>query len=356
MQWTVANYPGWSNYPGSVAILVRGELQTSVDDYNRCRWRLPTIYRTVSNYPERLRNIRGRFQTIRGSSIYPWTVPTNRGRLQTIRGRTNYLGRFPLSVTVPNYPETVANISVTVRNYPWSVTKYPWMVTNYPWTVANYTWMVQKLSVDGCQLSQCMVANYPWTGYKLSVETVANYPWRLAKLPWTLPNYPWIDTSVGRPVEENEEITQTLREFWKQESSGIDKGSEPTNEDKQDEQFEITFNGKRYQNNKVWKQFVRHRVSDILRTSSRDEWFYCPGSQNPADLPSRGIFGRKLEQNLFWWEGPGFLKQPPTKWPKQEDIFESGSALEERVKCSPNITHAIATKENAKVGNVVDFE
>ncbi|XP_065065426.1 uncharacterized protein LOC135691495, partial [Rhopilema esculentum] len=109
-------------------------------------------------------------------------------------------------------------------------------------------------------------------------------------------------------------------------------------------------------NNKVWKQFVRHRVSDILRTSSRDEWFYCPGSQNPADLPSRGIFGRKLEQNLFWWEGPGFLKQPPTKWPKQEDIFESGSALEERVKCSPNITHAIATKENAKVGNVVDFE
>eukprot|EP00795_Rhopilema_esculentum_P001592 gene1592-16046_t len=53
------------------------------------------------------------------------------------------------------------------------------------------------------------------------------------------------DTSVGRPVEENEEITQTLREFWKQESSGIDKGSEPTNEDKQDEQFEITFNGKR---------------------------------------------------------------------------------------------------------------
>ena len=54
-----------------------------------------------------------------------------------------------------------------------------------------------------------------------------------------------LDTSVGRPAEENEELSQTLREFWKQESSGIDKGSEPTNETKQDEQFEITFNGKR---------------------------------------------------------------------------------------------------------------
>ena len=96
-------------------------------------------------------------------------------------------------------------------------------------------------------------------------------------------------------------------------------------------------------NSKVWKQFVCHRLSDILRTSSGNEWFYCLGSQNPADLPSRVIFGRKLEKKLFWWEGPGFLKQPSTKWPKQEDIFESGSALEERVKCSPNITHALAT-------------
>eukprot|EP00795_Rhopilema_esculentum_P015994 gene15994-7327_t len=35
------------------------------------------------------------------------------------------------------------------------------------------------------------------------------------------------DTSVGRPVEENEEITQTLREFWKQESPGLTRGVNP---------------------------------------------------------------------------------------------------------------------------------
>ena len=53
-------------------------------------------------------------------------------------------------------------------------------------------------------------------------------------------------------------------------------------------------------NNKVWKQFVRHRVSDILSDSQRNEWFYCPGTQNPADLPSRGMYGPTLERNFFW--------------------------------------------------------
>ena len=30
-------------------------------------------------------------------------------------------------------------------------------------------------------------------------------------------------------------------------------------------------------NDKPWKQFVRHRVSEILKLSSRDNWYHCPG-------------------------------------------------------------------------------
>ena len=37
-----------------------------------------------------------------------------------------------------------------------------------------------------------------------------------------------------------------------------------------------------------WKQFVRHRVNEILRLTSKAEWGHCPGEENPADVGSRG--------------------------------------------------------------------
>ena len=36
-------------------------------------------------------------------------------------------------------------------------------------------------------------------------------------------------------------------------------------------------------NDKVWVKFVRHRVSDILNDSQRNEWFHCPVTQNPIN-------------------------------------------------------------------------
>jgi len=60
-------------------------------------------------------------------------------------------------------------------------------------------------------------------------------------------------------------------------------------------------------NSKPWVQYVRHRVSEILKVSTRHQWFYCPGPQNPADLPSRGIHAN-LPTNSLWWEGAAFLK------------------------------------------------
>ena len=39
-------------------------------------------------------------------------------------------------------------------------------------------------------------------------------------------------------------------------------------------------------NCKPWVQYVRNRVNEILQHSNREQWFYCPGPINPADLPS----------------------------------------------------------------------
>jgi hypothetical protein len=38
-----------------------------------------------------------------------------------------------------------------------------------------------------------------------------------------------------------------------------------------------------------WKQFVQHRVDEILRISSKSDWGHCPGIENPADLGREGF-------------------------------------------------------------------
>ena len=58
------------------------------------------------------------------------------------------------------------------------------------------------------------------------------------------------------------------------------------------------------QNKGEWKQFVQHRVNEILRLTSKTEWGHCPGVENPADVGSRGTAATKLKENRIWWEGP----------------------------------------------------
>ena len=113
-------------------------------------------------------------------------------------------------------------------------------------------------------------------------------------------------------------------------------------------------------NVKLWTPYVRHRVSQILQTSDRDEWHHCPGQINPADLPSRGKY-QNLAASSLWWEGPAFLKLEAREWPKLScgSEFEVDVAMKEQLKTQCKVTHTIFTAENRsqpRVDKIVDLD
>ena len=62
---------------------------------------------------------------------------------------------------------------------------------------------------------------------------------------------------------------------------------------------------------KEWKQFVENRVVEIRSLVPPNSWQHCPGVENPADMPSRGLTPMELEDRMeFWLQGPDWLKNP----------------------------------------------
>ena len=68
------------------------------------------------------------------------------------------------------------------------------------------------------------------------------------------------------------------------------------------------------QSTKSLPQFVTHRVSEIKLTSPGATWQYCPTSDNPADLLTRGLTMQQFIDSAQWLQGPRWLVEHD-KWP-----------------------------------------
>lgn len=66
-----------------------------------------------------------------------------------------------------------------------------------------------------------------------------------------------------------------------------------------------------------YSSFVSNRVTEILETSTTEEWNFVPGSHNPADDCSRGILPSQLTITHRWFQGPEFLTVKPEEWPRK---------------------------------------
>jgi len=105
------------------------------------------------------------------------------------------------------------------------------------------------------------------------------------------------------------------------------------------------------ENKGEWKQFVRHRVNEILKLTKKGQWGHCPGKENPADLGSRGVMASKLVVSDLWWHGPSWLVGPREGWPVRANEPEvTPEAMEEIKLTAMNVN----TTETTGLENVID--
>ena len=99
----------------------------------------------------------------------------------------------------------------------------------------------------------------------------------------------------------------------------------------------------------MWKQFVQHRVLEIRSVLPGDRWKHCPGTENPADLPSRGLPPIELAHSSLWTNGPEWMGRSNQS---QEIEMAEECAIELRVKDRPAVVSLVATNNSIDVGQL----
>ena len=83
-------------------------------------------------------------------------------------------------------------------------------------------------------------------------------------------------------------------------------------------------------NPRRFKTYVGNRVSYIMELVTPERWNHVEGLMNPADCASRGMFPSELLEHTLWWNGPIWLHQDPSQWPKQLNLPPPETEDEER--------------------------
>ena len=104
---------------------------------------------------------------------------------------------------------------------------------------------------------------------------------------------------------------------------------------------------------KEWKQFVHNRVTEIRQLVPAANWSHCPGRENPADIPSRGVSPKELKMSLLWRHGPDWLRSIPSVSRSEETTMPEECAEEMKVKGMSSHSLLIST-DSCGIGTVID--
>ena len=128
--------------------------------------------------------------------------------------------------------------------------------------------------------------------------------------------------------------------------SNLPLGQPVCHTDSQVAQYWIVSHGKE------WKQFVQNRVSEIRELLPISCWKHCPGADNPADIPSRGLTPIELSASKLWHCGPDWLlKATDDDLPATAEI-PADCLAEMRLK--DRETHSLLATTTIGLENVMD--
>ena len=103
-----------------------------------------------------------------------------------------------------------------------------------------------------------------------------------------------------------------------------------------------------------WKLFVQNCVDEIRRLLPVDCWSRCPGKENPADIPTRGLTPSELRVNRMWKDGPPWLKtlidvtMPPDEIPEM--------CVPEIKTTSQRVEHSLVVTQSSDVSQLIDIK
>ena len=118
----------------------------------------------------------------------------------------------------------------------------------------------------------------------------------------------------------------------------------------------VTLNWIRDKNHQ-WKQYVGNRLASIQAIVPPNNWYHCPGKENLADIPSRGMTPSELSQNSLWLSGPIWLQtiQETAELPDFEITMPKECQQELKARGVTNMLTAI-DNQGVEIAEVINCE
>ena len=107
------------------------------------------------------------------------------------------------------------------------------------------------------------------------------------------------------------------------------------------------------QGTKTWNTYISKRLDEINTLSSKTQWYHCPGEDNPADLPTRGMTIEQMCTSQDWFNGPRWLSELAFQpnWLDCQPVPSQECLKEER-----KVIHAHMVAETKGIDKVIPLE